>query len=68
MDTRIYVMTHKAIETINDDLYHILHVGKKGKPDLGFKVTIQEIIYQKRMLRIANLQECIGFGKIVNVT
>lgn len=37
MDTRIYVMTHKAIEPINDDLYHILHVGKKGKPDLGFQ-------------------------------
>lgn len=36
MDTRIYVMTHKAIEPISNDIYLPLHVGKKGKEDLGY--------------------------------
>lgn len=36
MDTRIYVMTHKKIEPIQNDTYIPLHVGKKRKEDLGY--------------------------------
>lgn len=36
MDTRIYVMTHKKIELIQNDIYIPLHVGKQGKQDLGY--------------------------------
>lgn len=36
MDTRIYVMTHKKIEPIQNDIYIPLHVGRKGKEDLGY--------------------------------
>lgn len=36
MDTRIYVITHKEIEKLPDELYHPLHVGKKGKQDFGY--------------------------------
>ena len=36
MDTRIYVMTHKKIEPIQNDIYIPLHVGKQGKQDLGY--------------------------------
>lgn len=36
MDTRIYVMTHKKIESIQSDTYIPLHVGKKGKESLGY--------------------------------
>lgn len=37
MDTRIYVMTHKQIEPIENDIYIPLHVGRKGKEDLGYQ-------------------------------
>lgn len=36
MDTRIYVMTHKKIEPIKNDIYIPLHVGKKDKESLGY--------------------------------
>ncbi len=36
MDTRIYVMTHKKIEPIQNDVYIPLHVGRKGKEELGY--------------------------------
>ena len=36
MDTRIYVMTHKNIDKLPDDMYIPLHVGKKGKESLGY--------------------------------
>lgn len=36
MDTRIYVMTHKKIEPIQNEIYIPLQVGKKGKEDLGY--------------------------------
>lgn len=36
MDTRIYVMTHKKIEQIPDELYIPLQVGKAGKEDFGY--------------------------------
>ena len=36
MDVRMYVMTHKKIAPIASSIYHILHVGKKGKEDLGY--------------------------------
>ena len=36
MDTRLYVMTHKKIEPIQNDIYIPLHVGRKGKEDLGY--------------------------------
>lgn len=36
MDTRIYVMTHKKIEEIQNGIYIPLHVGKKGKEDIGY--------------------------------
>lgn len=37
MDTRMYVMTHKKIAPIENPIYHILHVGKKGKEDLDYQ-------------------------------
>ena len=36
MDTRMYVMTHKKIDEIPEENYITLHVGKKGKEDLGY--------------------------------
>lgn len=36
MDTRMYVMTHKKMEEIQDSLYIPLHVGKSGKEELGY--------------------------------
>lgn len=36
MDTRIYVMTHKKIAEIPDEMYIPLHVGKAGKEDYGY--------------------------------
>lgn len=36
MDVRMYVMTHKKIGTIDDEMYIPLHVGKYGKDDLGY--------------------------------
>lgn len=36
MDTRIYVMTHKKIEPIENDIYIPLHVGRHGKESLGY--------------------------------
>lgn len=36
MDTRIYVMTHKPIEPIDNEIYIPLHVGRAGKEDLGY--------------------------------
>lgn len=36
MDTRIYVMAHKKIEPIQNDIYIPLQVGKKGKEALGY--------------------------------
>lgn len=36
MDTRIYVMTHKKIDAIPDDMYIPLHVGRAGKEDFGY--------------------------------
>lgn len=36
MDTRIYVMTHKKIADIPEDIYLPLHVGREGKEDLGY--------------------------------
>lgn len=37
MDIRIYVATHKRFETPREDIYIPLHVGKQGKPDLGYR-------------------------------
>lgn len=37
MKTRIYVCTHKAFDPPKDPIYVPLHVGKKGKPDLGYQ-------------------------------
>ena len=36
MDTRMYVMTHKECVTPPGDMYVRLHVGREGKPDLGY--------------------------------
>lgn len=36
MDIRIYVMTHKQIESIDNEIYIPLHVGRAGKEDLGY--------------------------------
>lgn len=36
MKTQIYVMTHKKMVDIPDDLYLPLHVGRKGTSDLGY--------------------------------
>ena len=36
MDTRIYVMTHKKIAEIPDEMYIPLQVGKEGKEDFGY--------------------------------
>lgn len=36
MDIKILVATHKAYWMPEDDVYLPLHVGKEGKPDLGF--------------------------------
>lgn len=36
MDTRIYVMTHKAIDELPEEIYLPLHVGREGKEDLGY--------------------------------
>lgn len=36
MDTRIYVMTHKAYTKPEDDLYISLHVGRELGTDLGY--------------------------------
>ncbi len=36
MDTRIYVMTHKKIENLPEEIYQPLHVGREGKEDLGY--------------------------------
>ena len=36
MKIKIFVCTHKAFETPKDPIYIPLHVGKKGKPDLGY--------------------------------
>lgn len=36
MDTKIFVMTHKKYEETKMDGYISLHVGRKGKPDLGY--------------------------------
>lgn len=36
MNTQIYVMTHKKIAEIQNDIYIPLHVGKEGKQDLGY--------------------------------
>lgn len=36
MDIRMYVMTHKAIGKINNDIYIPLHVGREKKEDLGY--------------------------------
>lgn len=37
MKVRIYVCTHKAFEPPKDPIYVPLHVGRKGKPDLGYQ-------------------------------
>lgn len=37
MDTRIYVMTHKSIDPIENDIYIPLHVGRKDKENLGYQ-------------------------------
>lgn len=36
MNVNLYVMTHKEFSCPNDPMYQPLHVGKMGKPDLGF--------------------------------
>lgn len=36
MNLRIYAMTHKAFDVPEDSLYQPLHVGRAGKPDLGY--------------------------------
>lgn len=36
MDTKIFVMTHKRIAEIPDDIYIPLQVGKAGKEDFGY--------------------------------
>ncbi len=36
MDTRIYVMTHKEIAEISDEIYIPLQVGRAGKQALGY--------------------------------
>lgn len=36
MKTQIYVMTHKKMTDIPDGIYKPLHVGRKGKADLGY--------------------------------
>lgn len=36
MNTQIYVMTHKKIAEIPNDIYFPLHVGKEGKEYLGY--------------------------------
>lgn len=36
MKIQIYVCTHKAFDPPKDPIYVPLHVGKKGKPDLGY--------------------------------
>lgn len=37
MDTRMYVMTHKKIAEIPNEIYIPLHVGKAGKEDFGYE-------------------------------
>lgn len=36
MDTRIYVMTHKKIAEIPNEIYIPMQVGREGKEDLGY--------------------------------
>lgn len=36
MNTQIYVMTHKKIADIPNEIYTPLHVGKEGKESLGY--------------------------------
>lgn len=36
MNTQIYVMTHKKIADIPNEIYIPLHVGREGKEDLGY--------------------------------
>lgn len=36
MDTKIFVMTHKKIDKIDNEIYIPLHVGKTGKEDFGY--------------------------------
>ncbi len=36
MNTRMYVMTHKKIAELPDDIYQPLHVGKAGGESLGY--------------------------------
>ncbi len=36
-DTRIYVMTHKKYNEINDESFHSLHVGRALSKDLGYE-------------------------------
>lgn len=36
MDTRMYVMTHKQIAPIDDEMYIPIHVGRAGKANLGY--------------------------------
>lgn len=36
MHTKVFVMTHKKIAEIPDDMYIPLHVGREGKEDFGY--------------------------------
>ena len=36
MDTRIYVMTHKEIDEIGDEMYIPLHVGRASGKTFGY--------------------------------
>lgn len=36
MNTKIFVMTHKKIESIPDTMYELLQVGSEGKEDYGY--------------------------------
>lgn len=37
MDTRMYVMTHKQFHKPEDNMYHMLHVGREISDDLGYE-------------------------------
>ena len=36
MDTKIFVMTHKKVDEIEDGLHYLMQVGKAGKEDYGY--------------------------------
>ena len=36
MDTKIFVMTHKKVDEVEDGLHYLMQVGKAGKEDYGY--------------------------------